>query len=237
LAGQKPKHAQNFVGVAGGTWSFADKVAVFWVIVFSVGVVLLSFGKENHELTVIGAMMVGLAFGLIIGYGFYLGKNEKKSDKTGDRKPTAIKIGDSRLQTHLIESSKSCSVPLNISVKATMPNTKPRLVIQFPPTDSEIANPVSGSPDAILGDMMPSSARRLGKNSAAIAPPQKSAQIPLRHFTDSAKLSDSARRTPSAEAIPSPRNSGSLNKSIVSFVLYGVNYTLKNLSGLTAIME
>jgi hypothetical protein len=251
--------------------SVADRNAVLWVIVFTIRVMMLLFGKENHELTVIGAMMVGLAFGLIIGYGisqkhanegnrikfdprkflsrlktrhlarhligFYLGKNEKKSDKTGDRKPTAIRIGDSRLQSHLMESSKSCSVPLNISVKATMPNTNPRLVIQFPPTDPEIANSVCASSAASLGEMKPRSTRYLGKNRTTITPPQKTAQSPLRHLVESANVSHSVRKPPNPTATPSPINSGSLNKSMVSFVLLGVNYTLKNLPNLTAMME
>jgi hypothetical protein len=224
----------------GGTWCFADKAAIFWVIVFSVGVILLLFGKENHELTVIGAIMVGLSFGLIIGYRFYLGKNGRKSDRTGERKPTASRIGDSRLQSHLIASNKSCCVPVNISVKATMPNTNPRLVIQFPPTDPEIASSVCGSSVDNLGAMKPTSARYLGKKKSAITTPQKTAQIPPRHLVDSAKsanVSSSATKVPNPTATLSPRNSGSLNKSILYFVLYGVNHTLKNLSSLTATME
>jgi hypothetical protein len=251
-----------------GHWSFTDRVAVFWVIMFSVGVVLLSFGRDNHALTVIGAMMVILAFGIIVGYsvfqkhanegnrnslswikirylarhfiGFYLGKNEKKSDKTGDRKPRASRIGDSRLQSHLIASSKSCCVPVNMSVKATIPNTNPRLVIQFPPTDPEIARSVRRRSMTNLGTMKPAPARYLGKNKTTITAPQRSAQTPPRHLVDSAKsanVSSSATKTPNPMATPSPRNSGSLNKSILYCVLYGVNYTLKNLPCLTATME
>jgi uncharacterized membrane protein len=49
------------------TRSIADRMAVVWVLVFTVGVIILSFGR-SRESTIIGAEMVGLAFGIILGY-------------------------------------------------------------------------------------------------------------------------------------------------------------------------
>ena len=49
--------------------NIADRMAVLWLVVVLLGIMILSFGRLNRELTIIGALMINLSFGIIIGYG------------------------------------------------------------------------------------------------------------------------------------------------------------------------
>ena len=54
---------------ANQRFPITDKLGVLWGVLTSVGIVLLPFGSE---LTIVGAMAVGIASGIVIGYSISL---------------------------------------------------------------------------------------------------------------------------------------------------------------------
>lgn len=47
--------------------NFCKRVVVFWLLTLMLGLIILVFGKPDYKLTVIGAITIGLGFGILIG--------------------------------------------------------------------------------------------------------------------------------------------------------------------------
>lgn len=65
------KAAFSKSNTANQRFPITDKLGVLWGVLTFVGIVLLSFGRSVRELTILGGMTVGLAFGIPIGYSIY----------------------------------------------------------------------------------------------------------------------------------------------------------------------